>query len=62
MTVTINQKELIEMIQEKINSNVKVDEIIIQLELNEHSSDNIYIKDNSWFAGTFLKKQIKGEQ
>ena len=62
MTVTINQKELIEMVQEKIIGDVKVDEIIIQLKLDKHSIDNIFIKENSWFVGSFIKKYIKGEQ
>ena len=59
MKITINQEELIELVKEYVNN--RVDEVIIELDVDKYSKDSIYIKKNSWFVGSFIKKHIKGE-
>jgi len=60
MKITINQDELMELVKNYVNN--KVDEVIIELDIDKYSKDSIYIKKNSWFVGSFIKKQIKGEK
>jgi len=60
MKITINQDELMELVKNYVNN--KVDEVIIELDIDKYSKDSIYIKKNSWFVGSFIKKYIKGEK
>ena len=62
MKITLSQKELIEMIQEKINSELKVDEVSVIVKTEKCFKDNISFEKNDFYIGAFIKEEIKGDE
>ena len=60
MQVTISQKELLQILNEKFDSEeVEITNVAIQVELGKYRKENIYISGDDWFLGTFIIEKIK---
>lgn len=62
MQVTISQKELLQILNEKFDSEVEITNVAIQVELGEYRKENIYISEEDWFLGSFIVEKIKKEE
>ena len=61
MKIEITQKELLQILNEKFNSEVEIDEVSIKVSLEKGFDDYITLNSNKWFVGSFLKEEIKNK-
>ena len=61
MKITLTQKELLEIINEKFNSEVKITQVGIELPIRKYRHGVIFIESEDWFVTSEVEEKIKNE-
>ena len=62
MRVTIKQEELLKLVKDYLDNKVEIESINIEVIAENDLSDYITISENSYYIGSFIRKEIKEEK
>ena len=62
MRVTIEQKELLKLVKDFLDNKVEIESINIEVTAENGLSDYITISENSYYVGSFIRREIKEEK
>lgn len=59
MKITLTTKELLEIVNEKFQSEVEITQVNIELPIRKYIHGIIFIEKNDWFVSSEVEEKIK---
>jgi len=62
MKVIVTAKELLNILNEKFESNVEIDEIQLMLPVSKYTDGFVVLTEDNWYISEDIRKKLKEEE